>query len=678
MELVLSLRTINLQSIKLRMNHFLSICRSCSLSFLCLCPLPQAFGQTESLPLPPGLSSPTTGSSVLNQPVVVGSFENVEMERLRIAKESSNLAREEAAYREQILMLQQKLARASFSALPTDQIPAGFFNDFRSFLSANSTDVDRSAEYYKLLTETLNDLIPTNPYAKVVAVGEPNVARAEEKIQRLFAFSEDEGISRNIMAQVAAVRGGVFETDQRRNDLRVEYDALEKRKKDLAWNISVASQPNMLSGGTSSGAKSIPMYREELAQIEERLSELKAEAQGLAPTLQKASRELQFQQFIIELAFQQRYVHSLIAAGFYRLYSRNMTLAPEAYPQQKGAPAPGAPAEKIGGGGAGQLVPFVSNVPALETFLMNRISDVAKDRAAVNNMLEVGQLSAAENLVREMVLTAKYQPELHTIPYEQRQRMLGFSERIRKLSDSLGTRNYNEVLKLADEVESISTDPGMADVKSFAEEHPRKALQWVRQAEVALKLSDQQSMRSLLEAANSRAPLDPKVEEAVRSLEKEVLESGELRNDLKRLVEVGDYREIYRRRPDFARFSGTDTDPELREKLDEMLEKEVSIQEALKKCDEFEARASHPDVWITLTELSPELAKDERLKERLGSTEKKCQTFAHALRSAREHEVAGNSPVALAWYLTALAEAPGVTAKLKPRIEELGRLLLND
>jgi hypothetical protein len=621
---------------------------------------------TTVTPSAPGLPP------VMNQPVVVGTFENVEMERLRVARESANLAREEASYREQLLTLQQKLARASFSVLPSDQIPAGFLNDFRGFLSANAGDIDRSAQYYQLLTETLNELIPSNPYAKEAVAGEPSVTRAEEKLQRLFAFPEDEGISRNIMAQVAAVRGGVFESDQRRNELRTEFQLLEKRKKELAWNVSVASQPNLLSGGPTAGSKSIPMYQEELRQVEERLVELRSEAQGLTPALQKAARELQFQQFIIELGFQQRYVHSLIAAGFFRLYSRNMTLSPEAYPQQ------GDQSAGTSGGSGGPLVPAFNNVPALETFLMNRISDSTKSREAIDNMLKAGQLSATENLVRELVLTAKYQPELHTIPYEERQRILGFSEGIRKLSDSLATRNYEEIRKLAEEVESISTDPGLADVKSFAEEHPKKALQWVRQAEVAMKVGDQQTMRTLMEAANNRAPLDATVADAMRSLEGEVIEGGEARNELKRLVEADNYREIYRRRSDFARFSGSDADPDLREKFEAMLEKEASIQETLKKCDEFESRASFPDVWIALSELSPELGRDERIKERREAIERKCQSFAISYSTAREQEEAGNAPVALAWYLTALAESPTATAKLKSRIEELGRLLAND
>jgi hypothetical protein len=631
---------------------------------------------------PAAAASPGT-PSVMNQPVVVGSFESVEMERIRLARESENIVREDALYREQLLTLQQKLGRASLSALPADQVPLGVLNDFRGFLSENAGNIERSTEYYKLLTETLNDLIPKNPYSRDLSMTEPNVVRAEEKLQRLFAFPEDEGISRNIMAQIAAVRGGVFETDQRRNEVLTEFQTLEKRKKDLAWNISVASQPSLLTGGNSAGSDSIPVYQEELRQVDERLQELKLEAQSLTPTLQKATRELQFQQFVIELAFQQRYIHSLIAAGFFRLYSRNVTLSPEAYPAQPGGGGGGGgsggkAATPNAGGGESPLIPLFNNVPALETFLMNRIADTAKSRNAIDNMLKAGQLSAAENLIRELVLTARYQPELHTIPHPERQRILGFSDRIRQLSDSLNSRNYDEVRRIAEEIESISTDPGMVDIKAFAEEHPKKALQLVRQAEVALRLGDQKTMRSLMEAAASRAPLDPEVTAAMRKLEEEIIEGGDLRSDLNRLLEAEDYQEIHRRRSDFARFSGSGADPETSQRLEKMLEMEASIQEALKKCDAFESRTSYPDVWISLSELSPELARDERIKERRNATERRCEAFATAYQNAKEQDEAGNSPMALAWYLTALADSPSATTKLRPRVEELGRQIAKD
>ena len=309
---------------------------------------------------------------------------------------------------------------------------------------------------------------------------------------------------------------------------------------------------------------------------------------------------------------------------------------------------------------------------------MNRIRDSTKKREAADNMLKARQLSAAENVLRDMVLTAKYQPELHTVPYDQRQRVLGFSDLVRMLSDLLTTKDYAEMHKVANEIESISTDPGMADVKAFAEEHPRKALQMAKDAKVAFKLGKEEAMSALREAARERAPLDPSVAEALGALEEEILEGGELRNEVKRLVEANNYREIYRRKDDFARFLGSDSAPELREDVRKMIDKESTIQEAMKKCDEFDSRKSPADACIVLAELPPELARDERIKERRESTERKCEGFAEAYREALEQDHAGNVPVSLAWFLTALSEAPSTTAKLKPRIEELGRSLANE
>lgn len=628
-------------------------------------------------------------SQLMSQHFMMNTFENVEMERLRLAKETASLVGEETAFREQVALLLAKLARASLMAVPSEQVPAGFLNDYRSFLSANAGDIQRTQKYYELLKATLNDLIPRNPYNTGTNGGEGSVARAEQKLQGLFDCPEDEGISRNIMAQIAAVRGGTWESDKRRGEIAREMQEIAKEKSRIAHNLSVLSRPDLMSGSVRpENQVKIDAYQEQLQQIREREVALKAEDTVGAPATTKAVRELQFQQFMIELAFQQRYIHSLIGSGFYRLYSRNMAIQQDAYPQQQaeqsgaGGGGHSGVGQVPGGGGqtanAGAMIPHISNVPALETFLMNRIRDAGKDRESVENMLKSGQLAAAENVIREMVFAAKYQPELHTIPYEERQRVLSFGENVRKLSDAMTTRNYAEIQALAVTIERESADPGMADIRSFAEEHPRKALRWVRQAELALRLGDQQSMVALMDAANRRAPLDDQVEAAIRELEEDIKRGGKLVDELKRLIEEKDSRKLFDRMIEFAPLAYSASDAELRSKFEDLIEEEKTVRATLEKCSEFESRSSYPDVWIALSEVNADVADDERLLKRRDAAERQCRAFAEAYESAKKHEEAEQTALALAWYLSALAEAPGATAQIKDRIERLAKQLVNE
>ena len=46
----------------------------------------------------------------MNQPVVISTFENVEMERLRIAEETAKAERDEIDFQKQVAAIQKKLA----------------------------------------------------------------------------------------------------------------------------------------------------------------------------------------------------------------------------------------------------------------------------------------------------------------------------------------------------------------------------------------------------------------------------------------------------------------------------------------------------------------------------------------------------------------------------------------
>jgi hypothetical protein len=96
----------------------------------------------------------------MNQPVVVNTFENVEMERLRLADETAKLTDEERDFREQTAKLQLKLAETSLAGMT----PASLPSDYRTFMSANAGDIQKSLAYYDLMKSVLNDLTPESPY----------------------------------------------------------------------------------------------------------------------------------------------------------------------------------------------------------------------------------------------------------------------------------------------------------------------------------------------------------------------------------------------------------------------------------------------------------------------------------------------------------------------------------
>ena len=622
---------------------------------------------------PPNTQSPST---IQNQPIVVPSFESVEMERLRLAEETSKAERDEIDFQKQIATLQKKLAEASATTALPESIPS----DYRAFLSANAGDIERSDAYYAELKAVLNELVPESPYRTRTVEDSSNPRRASEQLLKLSSYPEDDDICRSIRGHISALSGGRVDDNRRQVELQRELNDLQAERKRLEWNLKMAHKVNSLTG--ESGSEDDRNFlRQQIEDVKKEISRCEDEKNSLSHRVTSEVRKLQFQQFIVELAMQQRYIHSLIACGFYRnsFKGADLSLRQEAYPSGRGSggseSSPGKPPTS---GGAPTEVPMISTITGMEAFLLNRIRDAVKDRESVDNMLGENQIAAAESLVRKMVLTAKYQPELQTIPYASRQKILHGGQSMRRLADAVNARDYTEVNRLVTELESKGADTGLADLKVFAAEHPRKAMHWARQAELAMKARDLKSMHSLMEMAVRRAPLDSEVAKKIETIQENATNNQGLYEELKRIVASGDYRTAFDRMNEFAPLAQeAKTDPKLKADYENLLELEKSLRAAFEKSDSLERRGTHPEAWMVLETLPTTITSDPRVLERKARLAGQCPKFIGAHSKAVANEKANRPAKALAWYINALSESPGNEA-IVAKIQSLGGSILKN
>lgn len=636
-------------------------------------------------PASPGTVTPPANGAIMNQPVVVNSFENVEMERLRIADELAKTQKEEVAFREQVARLQARLATASLSVASPDGIPT----DFRTFLSSSQTDIETSKKYYDLLKSTLNDLTPESPYQARTAMEKADPKRAADNLLHLAEFSEDEGICRTIRGHLSELYGGRRDDGNRRANIDAALATLAKEKRDLEHNLKMTYERSGLTGRPSGSDADRRLIADKMAAVRVKEEALLAEKNSLSHVVKEIPRKLQFQQFILELAFQQRYIHALMACGFYRgSPSRgDLAIPKEAYPVGRSASGPSTPPlgqPSAGGGLTPALpasipaleIPYIATISGLEAFLTNRIRDAMKDREALDNMIKDKQISAAEGILRKLVLTGKYQPELHTVPGSFRQLILQYGQQMRMLSEALNAKDYAEIKTLCDQVGASSGDANMRDVLAFATEQPKKAMHAVHQAELALKFGDRKSAAAMIDSAVNRAPLDKEVEKAIQDLQGTLLSNTKLSDELQKLVDRDDYRAAYERMNEFMPLVAAGNNQELKTKFDTLIDREKSVRTVLEKCDLFEKRGAYPDLWLSLTDVAPEVAEDQRLTARKSSVAGKCPKFVTAYAKAGDNAKAGNDPLTLAWYLTALAEAPG-NSVLVDKINAISKNLAN-
>ncbi|MBJ7325869.1 MAG: hypothetical protein JHC52_00835 [Chthoniobacterales bacterium] len=491
---------------------------------------------------------------------------------------------------------------------------------------------------------------------------------------------------------------------RRQTEINRQITRLTAERKRLEWNLRMANGVNPLSGEQRATEDERAYIRKQIDDVAQEVKALDDEKKSLSHLVTAEIRKLQFQQFIIELAVQQRYIHSLIACGFYRnsFAGGDMKVSEDAYPaghSSKNEKNPGAdsPAPSQSGeqetstspdGGAASLpvaapasaipateLPVISTITGLEAFLLNRIRDTIKERQSIDNMLTEGQVSAAESVLRKMMLTAKYQPELQTLPYADRQKILRFGQDVKKLSDALNSRDYAEILRLADEMEANGTDTGASDLKVFAAEHPRKALHWAKQAELALKTGDRKSAQSLMEAAVRRAPLDSAVSEKINQLQGDALDNTDLAEDLQGIIDKEDYQAAFVRMNEFAPLVTNDDNQELRSQYEQLVEKEKTLRKALETCDTLERRGNYPEAWMVLCALEAPVASDSRVNLRKSQLAGKSSRFVSSYTNGAEREQSGKHALALAWYLSALSEAPG-SEELQAKVTALGGTLL--
>lgn len=626
------------------------------------------------------------GTMIASPPgsVVVNSFESVEMEKLRMAKEVGKLEREEAEFKEGVIKLQKKLIDASAAAATPATLPS----DYTSFINAPSKDVARSKLYYGQLKEALNQLTPASPYLARTSGDTVSPIKAGEILKQMGDFEEDEGISRTILNQWSAKEGSVRDDAARMAQINNSIALLEKERDRLQWNYNQGTKVNPLTGEYRNSDKEQASLIEQTDRVKDQIAELVKEKGSFRNFVNTPLRKLEFQQFIVQLAAQERYIHALIACGFYRnvFPGGDMSLSEKAYPgggsSARGAPngaggnssTPSVPTSA--GSTASQGLPIISTITGMESFLLNRIRDAKTDRDSVENMLKTKQLSAAESLLRKMVSTAKYQPELQTFPYEERQVIQEYTKTIRQLMESVNSKDWPEIEKLCDKLELESTDVGAQDMRAFAKENRQKSLLWTKMAEVAMRGGDMQGAEALLDAARKRAPTDTQVSAAVSNTQDKTLTDEKLKEQLDQILKSADYVQAFERMGEFAPLVASTKDEKQKSAYAMLIDKEKSVKAALEKSASLQQMNASSDAWVELDRLPDPLNKDKRVLERKSVLATECGQFISSYGKAKRFETSGKPTLAIAWYLQALTNAPSSTI-LKDKIKSLGDVTLH-
>lgn len=606
----------------------------------------------------------------VNQPVVVNptinSSEKVEMEKLRMAREMAAQAEAERRRRQ--------------SGLGVSTNPASFlirYPEYQTFLAMSETGVSRSAAYQELLTSALNDLSAESPYLARGAAFSVNPQRAARTLREASRYAEDGGLSQTIINHVRKISESRL---TRRND-SAQRVRLEDQVSAAQWNIKMSREIHPMTKKPIVSDVEVKKYEERIAELRKEIAEIDSREGA-----RNISEKVQFQAFILQLFAQRRYLHALIATGFYTNSFGDGDIAIDSTVHD-GADKQYQSAEKSRrsffvagrdsqeGPGADAIMQLPNTITGMESFLRNMVYDSQRKREALDNMLRERQLTGAEKILVEMVATAKYQPELQTLPYRERQRIQEFARLKDRLYATIQSKAHSRAASLATEIEGMAVDYETGESAAFAEEEKQRALSLITAAEVAAAAADPATMQSLLLAAREMSPHDAEVQTRIDSMQKGLIDKKQLADQLQQLVKDGNYRAAYERREEFLSLPGGDAG--LKKQFENLLDQETKVLAAVARSREFERLNLAPEAWLAADEVPNDIAGDARLIERKADLSLRCPDFVTAVKKARDFETSRKAPLALAWYLTAQSQA-ATNQNLKEKVEILGAGLLRE
>jgi tetratricopeptide (TPR) repeat protein len=617
------------------------------------------------------------------------------------------------AFERELDTLQRALAGTSASVLS----PLGSPNDLNAFLNSPSADIGRVASYYSQLMASLNNLNPTNPYAATGPSKTQDIVAAEQGLRSLTVFDEDEMISRILLNHIQAVRGEHRNDKGRISEIDREIARKEVEIRRKEWNLENEGSPNLLSGKLLGGNGGAAQTLAEILNLKEQLRALVQERAILTTVRNPLRRRAQFQLFILELTSQQRYIHALIACGFYRYLSSDTTFDPQkleeerssleaenreqnlnyqttlqdiraatsvipnaantvpliGIPPSSGESSGSAPAASTSPSTAqADTLPQLNSITGLETFLTTKIMDCRRKRQSFDGMISGKRYGLAQALLIDLHATARHQPELHTIPVNARHEILSYGNKLRQLSEALTSLDYEAVKALATEAGEIDSMIGIVPLKAFAEKYPVQGRVWARQAEILSRSGKFQEAGEMMKFALQVAPLDKEVQETLKTVQDDLLEKREVLESLKRVVKDGNYRDAFDRAEEFSPLAEGDGDPDLKRDFDSLVNLEKDVQASLEKSKTLENRGEYAAAWLEVTEVPEKVSGDSRFVSRRGELSTRSADFAKGYYSAKDFEKSGKDAIALSWYLNLVDEAPGSDV-LNTRIEDLSR-----
>ncbi|MBB08851.1 MAG: hypothetical protein CMN03_11430 [Roseibacillus sp.] len=526
---------------------------------------------------------------------------------------------------------------------------------FEKYLNQPEEKSEDARIYRSNIDQILADL---SPYRK----GGPDIKAAYQTLPAASAFPADARICMTLAEAVYVAMlakrdnrnlhkiNSALEAEKKKRirdgDWKTRHDRDQKTGEVKSTNGEGQGEKKQTTEATSTGRGAQSL---EYAEILRRIGEVEAlkKKNIVQAEVQELRSKVQYQANMAFWTMQRRFQHVLMASRFYNQIWKDgdATLHID-----KNSDVSRMFSESVG------VSPTVST---LDSVANEAIQEVNKAIEAVDFLLERDELHTAQKRLLEAFLIGEYLSPVATFELEKKRRIQLYVRSLFELYDAMQARNYTQAQELVSQLKETAKDFPSAKAESAITGYTFASDLAIQGAKAALLEGNEVKVKEEIQTAAEIWPTNPKLKEFSDLLDK----SGAVvvaRNDFERLLREQNFREIFKRRFEFApAVNGNATNEDA---LKTVIENIIEIEKAIETAREADKRGNSFYAYEALAELrsQQEYSKDPKLGEEMEAIIPKVSTFVNALQNAQEFENSKRDQTgsAIAWYLKALKIYP--------------------
>jgi hypothetical protein len=401
--------------------------------------------------------------------------------------------------------------------------------------------------------------------------------------------------------------------------------------------VGAGLQQGAASAASATG-KAIAMagYAEKLVE-----NSLRIKANSLKGDISEVQAKIEFQSLLVQLFLQRRFHHVIIGTRFHRALfgdgESRLNLPDSAQGLFKSA--------------AG-LSPTVSTLEALSNEAMR---DVQTSVQSFHKLLGLGELRSASERLRDALLIGEFLPEVRTLPFERKRKVLRFAQKSNELLSALEVKDYTSAAELLNGpggLRAMAPDFDAAKASALIETSRNAARLHLARARNAAISNDKATFEAALKEAAAIWPNNPELQEVAAKAFNQGDQMAQTLLELEQLLSQKNLRRIAEEPGRFlAATQGAP--PEKQAQVKKILQDFKTIEAALMAAKEMDRQGNPSGAWESVDKAAKDFPDDLPLNQARALYTTKAADFVRTIQSAQEHESRSELATSLAWYLKA-------------------------